>query len=96
MPKEIIVDSLWYEMFRVIDGLHRDDGPAVEYLDGTKEWYKNGMLHREDGPAILYRDGTESWYMHGIKLTEKEFLERTQQPSKIQKEFDKIGQLIQF
>jgi hypothetical protein len=25
---------------------HREDGPAVEYADGDKAWYKNGKLHR--------------------------------------------------
>lgn len=32
--------------------LHRDDGPAIEHINGTKEWYINGELHREDGPAV--------------------------------------------
>lgn len=28
-----------------LDGLkHREDGPAVEYPDGTKYWYLNGLL----------------------------------------------------
>jgi hypothetical protein len=30
---------------------HRLDGPAREYSNGNKFWYKNGDLHREDGPA---------------------------------------------
>jgi len=32
--------------------LHREDGPAVEYTDGSRLWYINGQLHRIDGPAI--------------------------------------------
>jgi hypothetical protein len=32
--------------------LHREDGPAITYLDGTKEWFFNGKRHRKDGPAI--------------------------------------------
>ena len=40
---------------------HREDGPAVEDLDGTKDWYLNGQLHRENGPAIVYEDGTKEW-----------------------------------
>ena len=32
--------------------LHRIDGPAVEYADGSKSWYINGKFHRIDGPAI--------------------------------------------
>ena len=23
---------------------HREDGPALEFADGTKEWYLNGKL----------------------------------------------------
>ena len=26
--------------------LHRIDGPAVEYGNGAKHWYQNGVLHR--------------------------------------------------
>lgn len=32
--------------------LHREDGPAIEYEDGTNEWYINNQRHRIDGPAI--------------------------------------------
>jgi hypothetical protein len=45
--------------------LHRDDGPAEEYLDGEKRWYNNGIPHREDGPAVEYVDGTKFWYKNG-------------------------------
>ena len=45
--------------------LHRADGPAVEYADGTKYWYKDDKLHRTDGPAIEYTDGTKHWYKDG-------------------------------
>jgi len=45
--------------------LHREDGPAVEWIDGTKEWYRNGLLHREDGPASEWADGTKEWYRNG-------------------------------
>ena len=52
----------WYNT----DGkLHRLDGPAFEYVDGTKYWYKNGHLHREDGPAIEEADGYIAWYLNG-------------------------------
>ena len=45
---------------------HRLDGPAVEYSDGTKDWYQNGRLHRIDGPAIEdpFYD-ILSWYIDG-------------------------------
>lgn len=45
--------------------LHREDGPAVEWSNGTKGWFINGGLHREDGPACEWADGTKSWYMNG-------------------------------
>jgi hypothetical protein len=32
--------------------LHREDGPACEWANGDKFWYKNGKLHREDGFAF--------------------------------------------
>lgn len=45
--------------------LHREDGPAVECSDGTKEWWVNGELHREEGPAVEYSDGGKFWYKEG-------------------------------
>ena len=56
--------------------LHRTDGPAVEYSDGTKSWFINGKLHREDGPAIELSNGGKSWYINGKNLTEEEFNNR--------------------
>ncbi len=45
--------------------LHREDGPAVIFPNGRKEWYINDKLHREDGPAIIYPDGSEKWFING-------------------------------
>ena len=45
--------------------LHREDGPAIEYTDGDKEWWLNGYRHREDGPAIERADGDKAWYLNG-------------------------------
>jgi len=45
--------------------LHRLDGPAIEYANGTKGWYIDGKCHRLDGPAIEYPDGSKSWYVDG-------------------------------
>jgi hypothetical protein len=36
----------------------------VEYSDGTKGWFLNGMWHREDGPAIEWANSKE-WYLNG-------------------------------
>ena len=55
-------DKRWYNQ----EGqLHREDGPAILYQDGTTEWYKNGKLHREDGPAVIIPDGARKWYKNG-------------------------------
>jgi len=56
-----------------LDGkCHREDGPAVEYFNGSKYWYINDKLHREDGPAIEYSNGDKCWYLDNKKLTEAE------------------------
>ena len=45
--------------------LHREDGPAIEKINGTKLWFINGQRHREDGPAVEYSNGTKYWYKNG-------------------------------
>jgi hypothetical protein len=55
----------WYNADRE---LHRDnDLPAIEYADGGKEWWVNGMMHRgEDLPAAEYENGTNKfWWVNG-------------------------------
>jgi hypothetical protein len=44
--------------------LHREDGPAREYSNGSKEWWINGQRHREDGPAVE-SDVSNDWYING-------------------------------
>jgi hypothetical protein len=48
--------------------IHREDGPAIEYTDGTKQWWANGKPHRVDGPAVEHSDGTKVWYLHGTYI----------------------------
>lgn len=45
--------------------IHREDGPAIETVNGDKYWYKNGMIHREDGPAAEFADGQKKWLKNG-------------------------------
>jgi len=52
----------WYNLY---GQLHREDGPALEYKDGGKEWWIHGIRHRENGPAIEYNNGTKCWYISG-------------------------------
>ena len=49
---------------------HREDGPAIEYTDGTKYWYANGIYHRADGPAITYPNGDKQWFINGNRHRE--------------------------
>jgi hypothetical protein len=51
--------------WRLNGGLHREDGPAREWADGSREWWLNGLQHRTDGPAVEYADGDRSWYLNG-------------------------------
>jgi hypothetical protein len=45
---------------------HREDGPAVIAMSGTKEWWVNGKRHREDGPAAIFRNGKKEWWLNGL------------------------------
>ena len=46
---------------------HRDnDLPAIEYKDGSREWYQDGKLHRIGGPAYEDIDGTKYWYYYNM------------------------------
>ena len=49
---------------------HRDDGPAVEYANGDKEWWVNGRVHRIDGPAVEYANGDQEWWLNGLRHRE--------------------------
>ena len=58
-------------------GLHRKYGPAVEYADESKEWWKSERRHREDGPAIEWANGEKThWFINGTEVTEQEYPEK--------------------
>lgn len=40
---------------------HRDDGPAIEYKDGTVAYYNQGQLHNANGPAVINGDIKTYW-----------------------------------
>jgi len=44
--------------------LHRNDGPALHYKDGSSYWYVNGKCHRTDGPAIEWYNGDKEWHVN--------------------------------
>ena len=44
--------------------LHREDGPAIEYIGGGKSWYRNGVEHRTDGPAHEWWNGEKEYWIN--------------------------------
>lgn len=44
--------------------LHREDGPAIEDINGDREWYQNHKMHRMGGPAIEGHDGRKMWFVN--------------------------------
>lgn len=57
--------------WKLLDGrLHREDGPAVEYVNGSKYWWFNGERHREDGPAVIRPGESEEWYLNDLRHRE--------------------------
>ena len=75
MSEQEVFDALKYRVEVAKDGtrryynnageLHRDEGPAIEYPDGSKSWCQNGQYHRTDGPAIERANGTKEWAQNG-------------------------------
>jgi hypothetical protein len=69
--------------------LHREDGPAVEWPDGSSIWVYNGRQHRLDGPAkhilVSNKIWYDTWWVDG-KLV----------PVKSQKEFEQYLKLKVF
>jgi hypothetical protein len=45
--------------------LHRLEGPAVEWPDGYKAWFKFGFRHRLEGPAVEWPSGAREWFENG-------------------------------
>ena len=49
------------------ENLHREDGPAIIWDNGDKEWYVNGKCHRIDGPAIIFNNNSHEWLVNDIQ-----------------------------
>ena len=72
------VDDYGTKRWYLDDNLHREDGPAVEYVNGNKLWFLNDKLHRTDGPAVEYANGNKEWYLNGVGYTEADWFKQTQ------------------
>jgi len=61
----------WYKKGKL---LHRENGPAVEFDNGTKYWLINNQYHRLDGPAIEMNDyDTKLYYINNKRLTTEDY-----------------------
>ena len=47
-----------------VDDLHRLDGPAIIWPNGTKEWYVDGKVQNLKGPAIVRKNGYKAWWLN--------------------------------
>jgi hypothetical protein len=67
MKQGLIIDEKGYKEWYLNGKVHREGGPAIEWVDGSKEWYLKGELHRVVGPAVEYSDGGKEWCLNGEK-----------------------------
>lgn len=59
------VDNNGIIRFTVNGQPHNDNGPAIEYPDGTQIFCQHGMLHNDNGPALILPNGTTYHYRNG-------------------------------
>jgi hypothetical protein len=85
MKNGLEIDQYGHKRYYLNGQLHRADGPAIEFTDGSKVWYIHGHLHRLDGPAVDYSYGNKYWHLHGKYL-----------PIKTQQEFEQYLRLVAF
>jgi len=64
METVLITDEIGNRKWYSNGQLHRTDGPACEYVNGSCAWYNNGQLHRTTGPAVEFVNGRCEWYVN--------------------------------
>jgi hypothetical protein len=50
-----------------------EDGPAVIYPNGEKQWWQHDYRHRDGGPAIVFGNGNRLWFFNGQQLSKRNF-----------------------
>ena len=65
MKNGLIIDEEGSNVWYLNDKYHREDGPAIEWVNGNKWWYLHGKLHRVDGAAEEYTNGNKVWFLNG-------------------------------
>jgi len=58
-------DYGWNKIYYKEGKTHKEDGPAIIWEDGLKEWWREGKTHRIDGPAIESSNGNQYWFIDG-------------------------------
>lgn len=70
----VVVDGFGTRRYYNAAGqLHREEGPAVEYVYGHVEWWQHGLRHRVNGPAVVFSDGRKYWFLNGVQYTEVDY-----------------------
>jgi hypothetical protein len=68
---DISYDEYGNKSYRNKEGkIHRDEGPAIIWANGSQIWYRNGKRHREDGPAIIWANGSQEWFLNGKRIAD--------------------------
>ena len=62
----------WYQDNK----LHRKNGPAIIYDNGTRLWIMEDEFNREDGPAVMWPSGGKVWYLKGIEYSKEEWFSK--------------------
>lgn len=55
-------------LYKLAGELHRLNGPAIIWVDGTELWYCSGQLHRDGGPAVVRTNGNNEYWEHGQRV----------------------------
>ena len=59
--------------YRLEGKLHQENElPAIEHIDGSKEWLINGKRHRLDGPALDFKCGYKAWWVNKLRHREND------------------------
>jgi hypothetical protein len=64
------VNKYGVKEWRLHGKLHREDGPAIEWANGSKHWYLHGKRHREGAPAVDNISGHKEWWLHNMRHRE--------------------------
>jgi hypothetical protein len=44
--------------------VHQENGPAIVWKNGQRDWFLNGKRHRIDGPAVIEQNGKTEWWVN--------------------------------